>query len=63
MTKKNILIAMAATGILWALGGSGMTAKAAPPAEGNWTLLLPHRMNLMEMSWTVQSGITVSGMM
>lgn len=39
MTKKNILIAMAATGILWALGGSGMTAKAAPPAEGNWTLL------------------------
>lgn len=39
MTKKNILIAMAATGMLWALGGSGMTAKAAPPAEGNWTLL------------------------
>lgn len=39
MTKKNILIAMAATGMLWALGGSSMTAKAAPPAEGNWTLL------------------------
>lgn len=39
MTKKNIFIAAAAMGMLLAFWGNGINAKAAPPAEGNWTLL------------------------